>query len=253
MNHTKPLHSISHYFSSGYSKCHGMALFLLCNQYTMLEPCIAKGITMKHALRQFLLGFSATLLLAVSSLAHAAYTTYTNRSAFESALASFSVDSLDGITSYFHSSDARPDFNISTIDYYFGCINQEGCGDNSGIGFDNSYVWMYGGNYNSPVTFTFSTARNGFGFDFANPVCCDYGSTPSIDGINNPETSGFFGVIYDTAMTSFVVTSSNSYMLVDNITYGSGNGNSVPEPASLVLLGLGLIGLGAIRRKQKVA
>lgn len=203
---------------------------------------------MNKTLRQYLLGFSATLLLAVSSLTHAAYTTYTDRSAFEGALASFSVDSLDGITPYAHLSDTRPDFNISTIDYYYGCINHSGCSDNSGIGFDDSYIWMYG---TSPVTFTFNTATNGFGFDFANPPCCDYGSTPSIDGIQNPATSGFFGVIYDTATTSFVLTSSSNFMLVDNITYGSGNGNPVPEPASLVLLGLGLVGLGAMRRKQK--
>jgi hypothetical protein len=205
---------------------------------------------MKQGLRQNLLGFSAALLLAVSSLTHASYITYTDRSAFEGALSSFSVDSLNGITPSFHESDARPDFNILTTFYYYGCIDHSGCNDNSGIGFDNSYIWMY---VNSPVTFTFNTATNGFGFDFANPVCCAYGSTPSIDGINNPATSGFFGVIYDTAMTSFVLTSSPSFMLIDNITYGSGNDNSVPEPASLLLLGLGLAGLGAMRRKQNAA
>ena len=44
-----------------------------------------------------------------------------------------------------------------------------------------------------------------------------------------------------------------NWFSVDNIEVGSADSNAVPEPASLALLGLGLAGLGAMRRKQKTA
>ncbi len=201
---------------------------------------------MRTSYKNCILGviFAATTIF--SGLASATIVTYTDRTAFETALASFTVDSLNGIPQYFHSGEtSRPGYTISTPQMY-GCVDHGGCGDNSSIGFDSSYLW----NYVGQDTFTFSLAVNGFGFDYANPTCCNYGTQPILNGFTAPTSSGFFGVISSVALTSFTLDQTNAFMLLDNLTYGSGTSSSVPEPSTFILLGLGLLGLG-ISRKRK--
>lgn len=188
--------------------------------------------------------FAATTFL--STLASASVITYTDRTAFQAALASFTVDSLNGIQQYSKSGNiVRSGYTINTPLMY-GCVNHIGCGNNAGIGFDSSYLW----NYQGLDTFTFASAVNGFGFDYANPTCCSSGTKPVLNGINATNTSGFFGIISSTALTSFTLDQIGSYMLIDNITFGSGTPSSVPEPSSIFLLGLGLLGLGFARKRK---
>ncbi len=201
---------------------------------------------MKHLLRSIVLGLLLLPCLP-SARAHASDTTYTSRASFEAALSSFQIDSLDGITSDPHVLDVRADFSISTPSVMYGCINQAGCGDNSGIGFDSAYEWTYN---TSPVTFTFNAPASAIGFDYANPTCCGDGSVLTLDGNSSGASSGFFGIISDTPVTSFVMSGSGSYMLIDNITYGQAD---VPEPASMALFGLGVGGLAMLRRRRKAA
>lgn len=176
--------------------------------------------------------------------AQAATVTYTDRTAFENALSSFTVDSLDGITQYYHSSDARLGYSIASPSMY-GCINHAGCGNNSSIGFDNSYLWHYTGD----DVFTFDTAINGFGFDFNSPV--GYGPiSPIVQGITAMTTSGFFGIISDEAFNTVTVNQTSSYMLMDNVTFGGADA-SVPVPATLPMLLAALLGGASIARRSR--
>ncbi|CCQ75087.1 membrane protein of unknown function [Magnetospira sp. QH-2] len=189
-----------------------------------------------------------TLILAtvgyfvLASVGQAAVVTYTDRAQFENALGTFTVDSLDGIASSFHGFEARADYDWSGSVY--GCINHSGCGSNAGLGFDNSYMWTYMGGH----TFNFDTPTMAFGFDYANPSCCNVGALPILEGFTATATAGFFGIISDIALASVNYNQTQAYLIIDNLTYGTAQ---VPEPASVALLGIGLAGLGFARRRAR--
>lgn len=182
-------------------------------------------------------------LLTVFSQAQAGVVTYNDRATFEAALASFTVDSLNGITQYGHTTEVRPDYTW-TSSYMYGCINHAGCGNNSSKGFDNSYMWTYDDITGAPSedTLLFSSAINAFGFDFDSPVN-QASVTPSILGYSANATSGFFGLISDVFFTSSTITfdQDEHFMILDNITYGVAA--AAPEPSMIALMLIGLLGL----------
>ncbi len=57
--------------------------------------------------------------------------------------------------------------------------------------------------------------------------------------------SGYNGLVDQVEIFS----QANDFYVMDDVTYGSG-GNNVPEPASLFLMGSGLLGLGGLARKR---
>lgn len=194
---------------------------------------------------------AVTLALGMASPSNAALVAYTDRALFESALASFTVDSFDGIAQNSNPSYVRNDFTFSTASGAgsFGCINHAGCGDNSVLGFDSAYLWNYGTRYASGNVFTFNAPVYGLGFDYTAPTGYPE-ATPTIEGVTATLNTGFFGVISDVALSSFTLEQNVDFMLTDNITYGR-QLSAVPVPAAVWLFGSGIAGLAAFARRRK--
>jgi hypothetical protein len=64
-------------------------------------------------------------------------------------------------------------------------------------------------------------------------------------------TDFFFGVISDTPFTqaSFSTTTDDGWNFLDEVYYSSDATAPVPEPATMLLLGSGLVGFAGFRRK----
>lgn len=169
---------------------------------------------------------------------------FTDRAAFEHALTGLSVDGFDDVTPAFHDGlIARPGYVYSTVSSY-GCVDD--CGGAPASSWNNAYLW----NYAPPNVFTFSRAVHGFGFDFSAPNSFNEVSA-IIDGRQAATTFGFFGLLYSDARTSFTVSQSASYMLMDNVTAGSVT--EVPEPSTLGLLGIAAFALAWVWRRKRLA
>jgi hypothetical protein len=116
---------------------------------------------------------------------------------------------------------------------------------------------------NTSVTFAFDAAIQFFGIDITS---IDYTPTTIsfLDNLGNELTSfntfpgsagaTFFGVQNDQAFNSVVFSFTGSEILnFDNLQYGNAGPAAVPEPGTLAFMGLGLVGLGFVRRRKKTA
>ncbi|MES2104139.1 MAG: PEP-CTERM sorting domain-containing protein [Pseudomonadota bacterium] len=86
--------------------------------------------------------------------------------------------------------------------------------------------------------------------DFGQNITVDIDNTLFLISTGAFANWTFYGWVSDTEFSSISFTSTTGLPLLDDVFLGHGGSTGVPEPASLAMLALGLLGIGAGRRRQ---
>lgn len=202
---------------------------------------------------------AATVTLAIASCAAHATTVYTNEADFLAAAGgALPFESFETVQS---ETDTRVDFaGVS-----FSCSGSSFCpgffGTAGVVVHDGAQAVFFA----SPdtATFTFTQAINAFGIWIGgagdvSPVnltaSLDNGASAAIlTNYAGTDTSyEYFGIVTDTPFTSltFIPDNDGDGIFLDALSYREATVNAVPEPASVLLLGIAGAGLLAARRKR---
>lgn len=125
----------------------------------------------------------------------------------------------------------------------------------SGASLANFASW--GNCCSDPTSFTFSSVMSDVAFAFvSNPQTTTFSAYLGGTLVESRSVStGYGGTFYGftgTALDRIVITSSgaNDAYLLDRLQTRAGTPVSVPEPGTLALLGLGMLGVGLTRRRR---
>lgn len=201
------------------------------------------------------------VLVAAAPLAQAALTQYGSRAIFEAQgtiSENYGFEDWGSTGGFLHPGNPYTAHGVTYI-----TANNLIVKPDSGYG-SASNVFLY--DQWSPLPGLISGAYNMFGFDLGVlglDSLIDYSLTTNIGtyNFNNVAVPNvnqgmtFFGFIADPGETftgfNFVSQLGNGHAAaLDNVTLGTQGNNQIPEPASLALLGIGLAGFAAARRRK---
>jgi hypothetical protein len=194
--------------------------------------------------------FLAFLIVLISfNLASAATTYYTNKASFNAAISGLSFESFEGQ----YSEGALLTFPGFTVEETGGINYITNYLSNAYFNSvtDGSNAIWYDDNDNSISTFAFNSSIKAFGVDI---TLAETQSLTVGGGLNyyfssiTANTPQFFGAISDNNFSQVTFAAGGGPEVgFDALYYGSGT-TSVPEPTTLLLVGLGLMGVASMRK-----